>query len=134
MKSERPTPQGRPSSSAKSLLILQEPPVRITNPLGQRGGPAPTQLAEPGNIQQLAGSAIGFGCIENQPALKAHRIRHQLRELRNRHVCTGAHIDELTTLIAIHQENGSIREVVHMQELATRLTHAPYDNVVFSGP
>ena len=81
------------------------------------------------HIQQLARRAVGLARIEHDLARETHHALHQRRQLGDGHILTHAHIDDAFVLVALHQKQTGIGQIVHMQKLAPRRARAPHHHL-----
>src|SRR5216684_2407628 len=97
--------------------VVNVPPVGRGQPLAQRGARLPAEGCGERRIHHLARHAVGTAGIELHAALVAHDLADQADEIDDRHVGTGAEIDDRLVGIVLHQVHHAVRGIVDIEEL-----------------
>ena len=93
-----------------------KPGVSQLNTLAQRGAALPAQPAESGNIAELSGRAVGPVGIIDDPALIAHDVFYQPGQFPDADVFARADIDDRGVVIILHEKDGRLGQVIHIQK------------------
>jgi hypothetical protein len=110
-----------------AVLVLDEPAIAARHTLPQRYAGPPAERLEPRNVEHLTRRAVRLARVEAQLSAEADHLAHDLRQLADRDVLTPADVEQLVAVVAVHQEQTGVGQVVDVQELATRRARAPYD-------
>ena len=114
--------------------IGEEPLICICQPGFELSASGPPQIPQPIHIHQLPRRPIRLAVIKYQLALKTRHLGHRLRQLADRHICAGTHIDVRehrlrVRPIGLHiqsmHEEARLRHVIHVQKLPLRRPRAP---------
>ena len=105
--------------------VLEEPAIGRLDALAQPDAVAPAERVEARDVEELLRRAVGLGRVENEGRAGVDDVAHHLRELADGQVLAGADVHVLGRVVAAHEEEAGVGEVVHVQELAARGAGAP---------
>ena len=86
-----------------------------------------------GDVEELAGRAVGAGRVPLDPARVAHDFGDKFRELFDGEFLAGAGVDGLVAGVVVHQEHAEVGEVVDVEEFAEGRAVAPAGDARRSG-
>ncbi len=87
---------------------------------------APAELVQARAIEQLARHAIRFARIPTQFARGAARVARAFNQFTDRHLLARADVHPIGRIIQAEQEDRSVGQVVHVQELSQCHARAPH--------
>src|SRR5882672_4883453 len=105
--------------------MVNVPPVGRGQAFAQGGARLPAERCGERRIHHLARHAVGTAGIELHAALVAHDLADQADEIDDRHVGTGAEIDDRLVGIVLHQVHHAVRGIVDIEELPAHRAGAP---------
>ena len=85
----------------------------------------PSEFFRFGDVEELAGGAVGTGGVPEDAALIAHHLGHELGEGFDGELLAGAGIHGLVAAVVIHEEHAEVGQVIDIEELAQGAAIAP---------
>jgi hypothetical protein len=105
--------------------ISEKSPIGALETLPERNPGAPSERSDATDVHQLLRSSIRFRGIEFQIPVEAHDLTDQTGKFADANVRSRADVEVLIRAVVFHREDARIREIVDMQEFASRPTCAP---------
>ena len=112
--------------------MVEKPPVCRRNPVTEIDGVPPPDIPQPVHIEQLLWHPVGFGRIETQIRPGMDDGGNKLGKLADRLVGPRSHVDVFGLVVAVHEKQTGIREIVGMEELTPRGSSPPQNHLVAS--
>ncbi len=109
-----------PRSSCVAGLLVEEPLVGGADAGLEVDLGRPAQVVELGDVEHLAGGAVGLGGVEAQRGVGADDVADHLGEVADGDVHAGADVDVFGVAVVLHEEQAGVGEVVDVEELAHR--------------
>src|SRR5204863_6199625 len=105
------------SAASHSSFVREVPLVGSADAVFQADSRPPTGSLKPRNVEKLARRAIRFAGIESDAALVSNDALDQRCQFGNREILTATYVDDLVAVIAEHEVQSRIGQIVHVQEL-----------------
>src|SRR6185437_7666083 len=116
----------RPRASRAGVVgVLQEPAVRGADSFFELDSRRPPESRQTRRVEKLAGGAVGFRAIEARRPAETHDPGDRRRQFGYAQVAPPPDVDPRLAVVALHEEQAGIGEIVHVQEFAARGPGAP---------
>ena len=97
--------------------LLDKPFIGGGNTVAKTDRMAPSEIVQAANVESLSGHAVGLLAIEDELGLRVHDLAHHIRQLTDREVLTCSDVDVLRRVVAFHQEQAGVRQIVYVKKL-----------------
>ena len=109
--------------------VLQKPFVGPFDSFAQPDGMPPTQIVQFRDVEKFPRCPVGFGRVPGQLALESNDLANQFRQFADGDVFAATHVDDLSAVIFLEQEDASRGQIVHMEKFPPRFSRAPDDHL-----
>ncbi len=114
---------------ASCAPFCEEPLVGPCDPFAQPDGMAPAQLVQFGDVEEFPRCPVWFGRVPGQIAPESNDLANQFRQFADGDVFAAAHIDDLSAVIFLEQEDAGRGQIVDMEKFPPRFSRTPDDQL-----
>ncbi len=111
-------------------FVGEKPLVRLGNSVSKPYGRPPPESADFVGAHEFPGRSVGFGEVVLDSALETDDFAHELRQLADADIFSGADVYLQRVGIGLHQDNAGVGAIIDVQELPPRRSGAPDDDAL----
>lgn len=101
--------------------------VGAGDPFFERDFVFPSQGVKFADIEEFSGSAVGLFGVLDDGAFETDHFLYESGHLGNRYIFSSADVDDVVSVVVIHQKYAGVREIVNVEKFSFGCAGAPDD-------